>query len=551
VPPLAKLQALNLQRGGTPYAEPLDGLSVKRTDDQSNPVEISSSLYLNNSGDFTLTLESPLSKGNAARDRFETTDTGKKVLADIKKLEDAVKGNKVTYTLTNGLPSELHYSGYEPNYDDLTGAILPQPVNTGESYSTVASRYRYDQESLRKASTEYPDWVTERYLTLPDNFSPAIKAMAEDLTAGAANPYDKTMALVNYLNSLNYTTDPPPVPAGRDEIEFFLMDSKSGYCVHFSSSLALMLRSMGIPTRIATGFIGGDYDAATNSYIVRGSAAHAWTQVYFPGYGWVDFEPTPGREGIQRPVDPSAIPPAPVATPSADSAAPGSTTPDGSTEQDKGRKLLDPEANANNGGAANSQQSKEFPTWLLVTLSLLLAGGVLYFARWYYLKKQFALPDPSPLVVYNRLSRSARKAGLRGRSGMTPFEYADYLCLNLPAAAPSIRAMVNAYVRKRYYPIGEDMDAGQRKKHLEELRDAESKVRKAEAAGHDPRPEDLWVLFRANTDVYKDERQMRALWEDFQETLLAHKREKRINRVTPEFIRKLREWRASRQVKRA
>ncbi len=537
VPSITEVQALNLQPGSTKVINKLSGATVKNS--AGGTVEVESSVYLNSSGDYLVTLESPYARGDSARNRFEAIETGTKVLAEIKKLEDAVKGNNVTYTLVNGKPSALQYEGYEPNYDDLTGATLTQPVATGESYTTQARRYGADIQTLRQNTTaEYPGWVKERYVQLPTNFSPGIKAQAEELTAGLNTPYDKAMAIQSYLRSLTYTTDPPPTPEGRDEIDFFLFDSKSGYCVHFSSAMVLMLRSLDIPTREVTGFIGGEFDMTANSWIVRGSAAHAWPQVYFKGVGWVDFEPTPNQDNIQRPADPSAVPPEPISAP-----PPPAITPSTNTALSEGPDpRIRPELNPTGGTTTDSgatSQDKSFPLWLTLILLAGLAGVGLFFSRKIYLKRVYDVPDLSPLAIYNRMSQSARKAGLRGRSGMTPYEYANYLSRQIPGAAESVDAITRAYVRRRYGPESPELEDIKHQHHVEALKAAEQQLRSAEKTGHDPKQEDLWQLFKAHTDIFNDDHSARAVWENFQVTILTYRRQKRLDKVTPEFVKLL------------
>ena len=90
------------------------------------------------------------------------------------------------------------------------------------------------------------------------------------------------------------------VPDGADAVEDFLFTQQKGFCLHFASAMTVMLRSVGVPARLAVGYIPGDPGAEPGTYILRDKYYHAWTQVYFPGYGWIDFEPTPsGIPGSQ------------------------------------------------------------------------------------------------------------------------------------------------------------------------------------------------------------------------------------------------------------
>jgi hypothetical protein len=102
------------------------------------------------------------------------------------------------------------------------------------------------------------------------------------------------MAMNEHLrDTYPYDLSIPPQREEMDAVEYFLFEQKRGYCEHFSSSLAVMARSLGIPARVATGYVPGDYNPFTGLYEVRASYAHAWVEVYFPGYGWSTFDPTP------------------------------------------------------------------------------------------------------------------------------------------------------------------------------------------------------------------------------------------------------------------
>ena len=119
--------------------------------------------------------------------------------------------------------------------------------------------------------------------------------LADEVTQNASTEYDKVMALTTYLQrNYRYTLDLPPVPAGKDPVDWFLFDVKTGYCEQFATAETLMLRSLGIPARLATGYATGDYDPILNQAVVREHDAHAWVEVWFPGHGWVPVDPTPG-----------------------------------------------------------------------------------------------------------------------------------------------------------------------------------------------------------------------------------------------------------------
>ncbi len=175
----------------------------------------------------------------------------------------------------------------------------------GETYQVDAVLNNPDRQQLQEAGTDYPAWVTEKYLQLPPDFSPRIQDLARQITAGALTPYDQAIAITEYLrDNIQYTETIEEPPRNRDLLEWILFDYKQAYCVYYASADVLMLRSLGVPARMAVGFAQGERDG--NSYTVRRFNAHAWPEVYFPGIGWVEFEPTAGQAPLQRPLPPDA-----------------------------------------------------------------------------------------------------------------------------------------------------------------------------------------------------------------------------------------------------
>jgi transglutaminase-like putative cysteine protease len=176
---------------------------------------------------------------------------------------------------------------------DVTMLLADPPLYAGETYRVRSWISAPTITQLRNSTTEYPDWVNERYLDFPEYLSDRIPELSQQITAGLDNPYDKTMAITQYLrDTIEYATTVPNPPDGIDPIEWFLFDLKRGYCNYYATAQVLMLRSIGIPARLVAGFAEGELQEGSNLYFVRHREAHAWPEVYFEGYGWVEFEPT-------------------------------------------------------------------------------------------------------------------------------------------------------------------------------------------------------------------------------------------------------------------
>ncbi len=158
-------------------------------------------------------------------------------------------------------------------------------------------------DELRASSTLYPSWVTQRYLQVPKNILPQIQSLAEHITAGQNNPYDEAEAITDYLrNNLQYSASLASPPSGQDPVLWVLFDYKKAFCTYYASAEVLMLRSIGIPARLAVGYAQGKLQ--NDTYIVRQLDTHAWPEVYFSGIGWVEFEPTVIQAPLVRPENP-------------------------------------------------------------------------------------------------------------------------------------------------------------------------------------------------------------------------------------------------------
>jgi transglutaminase-like putative cysteine protease len=166
------------------------------------------------------------------------------------------------------------------------------------------------EAQLRSAGTAYPEWVRNRYLALPDGMPARVLARARDLTATEPTPYDRALAIETYLRTFPYSLDLPKPPRDQDVVDYFLFDLQQGYCDYYATAMAVLARAAGLPARLVVGYASGTYDEADNRYVVTEADAHSWVEIYFPGYGWIEFEPTSARPTFGRSTDlPAAVPP--------------------------------------------------------------------------------------------------------------------------------------------------------------------------------------------------------------------------------------------------
>ncbi|MCX8025729.1 MAG: transglutaminase-like domain-containing protein [Thermanaerothrix sp.] len=182
-----------------------------------------------------------------------------------------------------------------------TLAIKVEPLlSPGERYTVQSLVANPTEAELRAAGRDYPDWIRERYLEVPASLS--LSKLAGMITGGLDNPYDQVMAITHYLReNYVYSATIPTPPRDRDPILWFLYDSKQGFCNYYATAEVLLVRSLGIPARLAVGYAQGEPDPTNTQFTVRQKHSHAWPEVYFPGIGWVEFEPTSAQPQIVRP----------------------------------------------------------------------------------------------------------------------------------------------------------------------------------------------------------------------------------------------------------
>ena len=164
-----------------------------------------------------------------------------------------------------------------------------------EIVEATPSLLRGAGDSYRRVMPETIDLLTEHFL------SEQVVAMAQQITAGQTNVYDKAMAIQNWLQSDEFSYDLSVLAQpSRNPVNAFVLETKRGNCQMFASAMALMLRSLGVPTRVVSGYRGAEWDEVGKSYSVMSDMAHLWVEVYFIGYGWVPFDPSPAAEMLAR-----------------------------------------------------------------------------------------------------------------------------------------------------------------------------------------------------------------------------------------------------------
>jgi transglutaminase-like putative cysteine protease len=191
-------------------------------------------------------------------------------------------------------PVEVYFPTGLLGVDRYAGLRSPVRLEPGMVYSVISRVPSPTPALLARDHGEIPASVRDRYLHLPP-VPDRVRRLAYELAADSGSPYGKAVAVARYLRACcAYTLQAPPLPPGADAVDDFLFRTRQGSCEAFSSALAVLLRAVGVPARLVTGYTTGTYNRFTGYYEVRNSDAHAWVEVYQPGVGWVAVDPTPG-----------------------------------------------------------------------------------------------------------------------------------------------------------------------------------------------------------------------------------------------------------------
>ena len=337
--------------------------------------------------------------------------------------------------------------------DDRWFAGVDLPGEPDE-YALTASVLRpFTEEAitgnrLRMATEEYPEDVRLRYTALPPN---AIGNDARDLlqlmidASPTMDPYDLAETMEDYLRSNRFTydvdlTSPDERCDDASEVECFAR-IKRGYCLHYASTMAVLLRAATpdnpIPTRLVQGFLPGERVGSIET--VRNRAAHAWVEVYFPGYGWVPFDPTGG--GVGRPSEIPVGPEVPSAAPSASAdAAAASGGPAASRPLDR----EEPEESVIAPGS--NQQPPDRMLLIILTVLLAVAIGAAAFVAWVRGPRGELNADGA----WRSMSGTASRLGFAPRPTQTVYEYAAALGELVPVAETDLQLVAEAKVETAY-----------------------------------------------------------------------------------------------------
>ena len=369
--------------------------------------------------------------------------------------------------------SRLNAEADMVTYFNTSGEVfITRSVRAGDTYSFsayVADEHWYGMdEYLTSLETAQPSIVTNSYLQLPHKIVTDVYGLTYSIVSGKSTPYQKALAIESYLKgNYRYTLTPNPPPDGVDFVSYFLLESHEGYCSYFASAMGVMARIVGIPSRYVEGYSvypDPDEDGFTE---VTGKSAHAWVELYFNGFGWLPFDPTPNADDEIAPqqnwydplstlepaeatlaptYQPTEVPEDPVATSAPDEAETATTPPEEPTPA--------PTELPRHEDETPREPVNPLPL-ILGVIGALFAAAIAFII----IRIRCTNPDriarrasdnPARLAVYYRAALTAQEAcGMRPGGGETPLAYAHRL-IDAKQAAPSFGKLAGHLVRAQY-----------------------------------------------------------------------------------------------------
>ncbi len=350
------------------------------------------------------------------------------------------------------VPSQAVYATTDDGRFEVLQMKLPSPLLPGNRYSADGSMSLASAPQLREANGAYPAWVRSKYLQLPGNVPQRVKQLAVNIAGRQGNNYDKAAAIERWLRAnITYDDQLAAPPPGVEASDYLLFRTRRGYCNYYATAMVVMLRSMGVASRIATGYAEGQVTStaanmSSATYSVKVKDSHTWVEVYFPAYGWVEFEPTASQPALQRndnaqaagtptPSAPTPTPPAPQATVQPTvlpNQTPGAPTDGGTPQQilDDLSKVL-------------GFLLKLLP-FALVIGALILAGAV-----GLRIAEEAGFEHLPPVQrTYAMLSRWATWLGIGHEH--TPYEQAREISQRVPATTGEAQSITRLYVQNRF-----------------------------------------------------------------------------------------------------
>jgi transglutaminase-like putative cysteine protease len=356
--------------------------------------------------------------------------------------------------------------GADARYDAESGSLLTEADDAiGQDYDVTSAVPKLDAAMLTAASTDIPAEVAATYLSLPATFPREVTALAVGVVGDAKTPYEKAKRLQDFFRGGNFAYD-LNVPKGHDDeaLAHFLFETRRGYCEQFAGAYAAMARAVGLPSRVGVGFTTGDL-GPDGFYSVRGYHGHAWPEVFIAGFGWIAFEPTPGR-GIPGGEAYTGVPEAQASPGAPNTATTLATTTTTAVGGDAGASTTLPpfgDLGDSGGGPAPAAKPNPWPNRIIAAIAVLAAVPFLWTAavyaagRWrrWRRRRRAESGGDRVAVAWAEVAEALARSGVPPRLSETPSEYAARASRSADLDPRLLEGLAGLTTTSRYAPPDE------------------------------------------------------------------------------------------------
>jgi transglutaminase-like putative cysteine protease len=327
------------------------------------------------------------------------------------------------------------------------GYQVTSNISAATAQELLAVPFPQDNRNLWSNDPNFT-MLNQFYLETPSDLPSSVQTTLQQWTRGSTNVYTAMKNLESHLSDtaqFRYSVTNPAVPTNVDAVAW-LLQTHQGYCTYYATAMTIMARKLGIPARIVNGFTQGRFDLQRKVWVVNGEDAHSWVQVYFPGFGWINFDPTPGFSVTNGPTEQPS--PAPVKT-----QPPTRPTPIATAGHQKPGSQPTPTPGSTGAGTNTTSPGAIARQNLFLTLSLatLLGSVVIFcFALLFRYKGNKLSASLTASTIYRRVCRLGALIGSPPQRWQTPYEYYRMLGRRFPQAAAPMRRVTELFVRERW-----------------------------------------------------------------------------------------------------
>ena len=360
----------------------------------------------------------------------------------------------------------------QQDFPEVIGLNANKLIQPNQKYIVSSFATSPSNDELNGTSEIFSPFITDHYLQLPPSLPNRIKELSQSITIEYDTQLEKVFAIRDHLRNgpYTYSQNISRPPLGQDGIDYFLFESQEGYSDYFGSAMVVMLRTLNIPARMVAGYSNGTISEQPMTWEIKDSDSHGWAQVYFNQFGWLNFEPTPSYPTIRQKSNPNE-------SENSDQLAllqeQGVSNPQTNIECKNSETIMDESIGL---GVENCDDEVFLERLRTVILSQLSKNIAITFFTilliisifWYIWNEKYSKKSHIQ-IMYSKVKKLGRLAGIKKNESQTPHEYANVLSEQIPKLSSEIDSITTIYGRFIYGNVVKDISDTNQKQTMEDI----------------------------------------------------------------------------------